>query len=59
MKKSFIAVTLLYFLLESISLNAQYSPTSAYSQNPTIAIGYTVLVANIGFSEIKNMILLK
>jgi len=41
MKKFLLSLILLYVLFSGTLLKAQYSPTSPYLQNPTLAIGYT------------------
>ncbi|MGB5894516.1 MAG: hypothetical protein WBG58_10080, partial [Ignavibacteriaceae bacterium] len=41
MQKYLLSIILLYISFSSTPLKAQYSPTSPYLQNPTLAIGYT------------------
>ena len=41
MKKVYLVFSLFCISFFSISLQAQYSPTSPYLQNPSLAIGYT------------------
>jgi len=41
MKKSYLVVSIFYISFFSNSIQAQYSPTSPYLQNPSLAIGYT------------------
>ena len=41
MKKFLLSIILIFISVISIPLEAQYSPTSPYLQNPNLAIGYT------------------
>ncbi len=40
MKKLLLSLILLYVSFSGTPMKAQYSPTSPYLQNPTLAIGY-------------------